>query len=52
MLDKIISKIPKLKLIVIDTFSEHLRATDVGYNDRKKMIAEAENKKAFFKEFE
>ena len=39
MLDKIIVKIPNLRLIVIDTFAEHLRATDVGYNDRKKMIA-------------
>jgi len=39
MLDKIVAKIPHLKLIVIDTFAEHFRATDVGYNDRKKMIA-------------
>lgn len=39
MLEKIIGQISNLKLIVIDTFSEHLRATDVGYNDRKKMIA-------------
>jgi RecA/RadA recombinase len=30
-----------LKLIIIDTFAEHFRATDVGYNDRKKMIATA-----------
>lgn len=41
MLDKIIIKIPNLKLIIIDTFAEHFRATDVGYNDRKKMIATA-----------
>lgn len=41
MLDKIIVKIQKLRLIVIDTFAEHFRATDVGYNDRKKMIANA-----------
>lgn len=39
MLEKIIVKIPSLKLIIIDTFAEHFRATDVGYNDRKKMIA-------------
>jgi hypothetical protein len=39
MLEKIIIKMPKLKLIVIDTFAEHFRATDMGYNDRKKMIA-------------
>jgi len=41
MLEKIILKIPNLKLIIIDTFAEHFRATDVGYNDRKKMIATA-----------
>ena len=28
-------------MIIIDTFAEHFRATDVGYNDRKKMIATA-----------
>jgi len=41
MLDKIIVKIPNLRLIIIDTFAEHFRATDVGYSDRKKMIASA-----------
>ena len=41
MLEKIILKISNLKLIIIDTFAEHYRATDVGYNDRKKMIATA-----------
>ena len=41
MLEKIVLKIPNLKLIIIDTFAEHFRATDVGYNDRKKMIATA-----------
>lgn len=41
MLDKIIMKIPNLKLIIIDTFAEHFRATDVGYNDRRRMIAAA-----------
>jgi len=41
MLEKIIQKISNLKLIIIDTFAEHFRATDVGYNDRKKMIATA-----------
>ena len=41
MLEKIIHKISNLKLIIIDTFAEHYRATDVGYNDRKKMIASA-----------
>lgn len=41
MLEKIVLKIKNLKLIVIDTFAEHFRATDVGYNDRKKMIASA-----------
>lgn len=41
MLEKIILKIPNLKLIIVDTFAEHFRATDVGYNDRKKMIATA-----------
>lgn len=39
MLEKIVQKIKNLKLIVIDTFAEHFRATDVGYNDRRKMIA-------------
>lgn len=34
-------KIPNLRLIVIDTFSEHFRATDMSYADRKKMIASA-----------
>lgn len=41
MLEKIIVRIKNLKLIIIDTFAEHFRATDVGYNDRKKMIADA-----------
>ncbi len=41
MLEKIVNKIPNLKLIVIDTFAEHFRATDMGYNDRKKMVSSA-----------
>ena len=41
MLDKIIIKIPNLKVIIIDTFAEHFRATENGYNDRRKMIANA-----------
>ena len=41
MLPQIVVKIPDLRLIVIDTFAEHFRATDVGYNDRKKMITTA-----------
>lgn len=39
MLEKVIQKMPNLKLIVLDTFAEHFRATDMGYSDRKKMIA-------------
>ena len=41
MLEKVVTKIGNLKLIVIDTFSEHFRATEQGYNDRKKMISDA-----------
>lgn len=41
MLEKIVLKIKNLKLIVLDTFAEHFRATDMGYNDRKKMISSA-----------
>ena len=41
MIDSIIKKLPNLKLIVLDTFAEHFRATDVGYNERKKMITTA-----------
>jgi len=41
MLEKIVMKIKNLKLIIIDTFAEHFRATDVGYNDRKRMIADS-----------
>ena len=41
MLGQLVVKIPNLKLIVIDTFSEHFRATDMSYADRKKMIASA-----------
>ena len=41
MLDKIIQKIPNLKVILIDTFAEHYRATEMGYSDRKKLIATA-----------
>lgn len=41
MLDKIVTRIRNLRLIIIDTFAAHYRATDVGYNDRKKMIAAA-----------
>jgi len=39
MLEKIVQKIKNLKLIVIDTFAEHLRATDGSYGDRRKLIA-------------
>ena len=41
MLDKIVARVRNLRLIVIDTFAEHYRATDVGYNDRKRMISSA-----------
>lgn len=41
MLEKVVLQIPNLRFIAIDTFAEHMRATDVGYNDRKKMIASA-----------
>lgn len=41
MIDQIIKRLPNLKLIVLDTFAEHFRATDVGYNERKKMITTA-----------
>jgi hypothetical protein len=41
MLDKIVAKIPNLKLVILDTFAEHFRATDVGYSERKKLISTA-----------
>mmetsp|Transcript_24745 Transcript_24745/g.38527 ORF Transcript_24745/g.38527 Transcript_24745/m.38527 type:complete len:131 (-) Transcript_24745:242-634(-) len=41
MLDSIVARIPNLRLVVLDTFSEHFRSTDMGYNDRKKLIADA-----------
>lgn len=38
MLDNLIRKIPNLKVILLDTFSEHFRSTDIGFNERRKMI--------------
>ncbi len=40
-LEQIVQKIPGLKFLCIDTFSEHLRAgNEMGHYDRRKMISE------------
>mmetsp|Transcript_2206 Transcript_2206/g.1542 ORF Transcript_2206/g.1542 Transcript_2206/m.1542 type:complete len:146 (-) Transcript_2206:197-634(-) len=39
MFEKVIQKLPNLKLICIDTFAEHFRQTDSSYADRKRAIA-------------
>ena len=32
-------KFPKLKLIVMDTFAEHLRGSENNYSDRRKTVS-------------
>ena len=34
-----LEQMPKVKLIIFDTFAEHFRLTDLGYNERKRLIS-------------
>ena len=38
-LEQVVEKIPNLKLIVMDTFSEHLRGSEHGFNERRRAIS-------------
>jgi RecA/RadA recombinase len=40
MLEKVVLKLPELKLICIDTFSEHMRGNEMGFGDRKRMVSD------------
>ena len=40
MLEKVVLKFPQLRLIVMDTFCEHLRGSDMNYGDRKRAVAQ------------
>jgi hypothetical protein len=39
MLEKVIERFPQLKLIIMDTFCEHLRGGDVSFAERKRTVA-------------
>lgn len=39
-LDEIVDRLPNLKLIVMDTFCEHLRGSDFAFNERRRQIAQ------------
>ena len=40
MLESVCSKIPSLKFICIDTVCEHLRGTEIGYGERKRIVSQ------------
>lgn len=39
-LEEVVQSLPKLKLIVMDTFCEHLRGSDHSFNERRRLIAQ------------
>lgn len=39
MLEQVVQKFPQLKLLILDTFCEHLRSSEQGYGERKRTIA-------------
>ena len=39
MLEQVVLKFPQLKLIVLDTFCEHLRTSEHGFAERKRTVA-------------
>ena len=39
MLEKVCATITGLKFICIDTFSEHLRGSEMGYGERKRLVS-------------
>ena len=38
-LEEVVQQFPSLKLIVMDTFCEHIRGSDQGFTERRKTIA-------------
>ena len=38
-LEQVVETLPNLKLIVMDTFCEHLRGQDIAFNERRRLIA-------------
>lgn len=40
MLENVCAKIPGLKFICIDTICEHLRGTEIGYGERKRIVSQ------------
>lgn len=39
MLEQVCQKIAGLKFICIDTFCEHLRGSEIGYGERKRIVS-------------
>lgn len=39
MLEKVIERFPQLKLIVMDTFCEHLRSNELSFAEKKRTIS-------------
>jgi hypothetical protein len=39
MLEQVVGKFPSLKLIVLDTFCEHLRINEHGFAERKRTVS-------------
>ena len=39
MLEKVIERFPQLKLIVLDTFCEHLRSNELSFAEKKRTIS-------------
>ncbi len=37
-LDEVVNRLPNLKLVVMDTFCEHLRGNDFQFNERRRQI--------------
>lgn len=39
MLEKVIERFPQLKLIVLDTFCEHLRSNELSFAEKKRTVS-------------
>ena len=40
MLEKVCSTLNGLRFICIDTFSEHLRGSEIGFGERKRLVSQ------------
>ena len=40
MLNKVCQRLPSLKFICIDTFCEHLRGSDIGFGERRRIVSQ------------